>query len=462
MAVFLQSLVPFFRLTPLRNEWQDVELNTPLDALYLNGDKSAFKNALKSFKKDGGLKGYRLASHESIDKVMDEIAQLDPGQISPSLYESYSENLRKAVDQVFKKDNGNGLSDQLRANVSKFAAYKAYNATIDIQREMGNDWEDAKMVLRTYNRYQTTEYNTTVSRCRTAKQFEQFNDPDNRRLFPNLRWLPSRSADPRESHKLFWDRVWSKDDSFWLENTPGSLWNCKCDWEETDDPVTDGNPKGLLSAKGLCGNPGKTGEVFTTLNSELSKKGKENGYKSHPYFTSVDIVEGEQMVSRLYYQDNKSELMISVMADPSEISDNIATGRVLAKYCTIKVAPHFTQSSGFSRKNPEFEIDGYIADGKRIHSYKGVGDAFRKAIVQDCKIVVLDLDAHNVRCDEHLSKKISARVDDFTNKGMLRCYVVKDGKCAVIDRSLFLDYPATTDKRGRDDAIFLLIKKALE
>lgn len=269
MAVILQPLGAFFRLTPLRNEWQDVELNTPLDALYLNGDKSAFKHALKAFKKDGGLKGYSLASHESIDKVMDEIAQLDPGQISPSLYESYSENLRKAVDQVFKKDNGNGLSDQLRANVSKFAAYKAYNATIDIQREMGNDWDDAKMVLRTYNRYQTTEYNTTVSRCRTAKQFEQFNDPDNRRLFPNLRWLPSRSADPRESHKLFWDRVWSKDDSFWLENTPGSLWNCKCDWEETDDPVTDGNPSGDASKTGLKGNPSKTGNVFSD---------------DHPYF----------------------------------------------------------------------------------------------------------------------------------------------------------------------------------
>lgn len=238
-----------------------------MDELYLNCDKSALKESLKSYKKNGGLKDYRMASHESIDKVVDEIGKLNPGQISPTLFESYSENLRKAVDQVFK--SGNGLSDQLRANVSKFAAYKAYNATIDTQREMGNDLEDAKMVLRTYNRYQTTEYNTAISRCRTAKQFEQFNDPDNRRLFPNLRWLPSRSVDPRESHKLFWDRVWSKDDSFWLENTPGSLWNCKCDWEETDDPVTEGNPSDDASKTGLKGNPSKTGNVFSD---------------DHPYF----------------------------------------------------------------------------------------------------------------------------------------------------------------------------------
>lgn len=246
-----------------RNEWQNIELNSELDKLYFNGSKNALKEQLKAFRKNGGLKGYRLASHESIDKVMTEISQLNPGQISPSLYESYSENLRKAVDQVFKKDNGNGLSDQLRANVSKFAAYKAYNATIDIQIEMGNDWEDAKMVLHTYNRYQTTEYNTAVSRCRTAKQFEQFNDPDNLRLFPNLRWLPSRSVDPREEHMLFYNRVWPKDDPFWNENTPASLWNCKCDWEETDDPATDGNPSGNKAKTGLKGNPAKSGDVFS-------------------------------------------------------------------------------------------------------------------------------------------------------------------------------------------------------
>ena len=50
---------------------------------------------------------------------------------------------------------------------------------------------------------------------------------------------------------------------YWNENTPGSLWNCKCDWEETDEPVTNGNPVGNVSAKGLEGNPAKTGEIFT-------------------------------------------------------------------------------------------------------------------------------------------------------------------------------------------------------
>lgn len=83
------------------------------------------------------------------------------------------------------------------------------------------------------------------------------------RLFPNLRWLPSRSATPREQHMLFYNRVWAKDDPFWAQNSPGNLWNCKCDWEETADPTTDGNPETPVRHDGLEGNPAHTGEVFT-------------------------------------------------------------------------------------------------------------------------------------------------------------------------------------------------------
>ena len=80
--------------------------------LYLNGDKETFKQVLKEFKKNGGLKRYRLANDKNIEKVVKEIAGLDADQISLSLYETYSENLRKAVDQVFSRESDSTLSDQ--------------------------------------------------------------------------------------------------------------------------------------------------------------------------------------------------------------------------------------------------------------------------------------------------------------------------------------------------------------
>lgn len=119
-------------------------------------------------------------------------------------------------------------------------------------------------MLRTFNRYQDVERSTATARARTAKQFEEFLQPDNVRLFPNLKWLPSRSANPRQTHTAFYNRVWAKDDPFWNTNAPGTEWNCKCDVEETDEPLTDNSalPQPTVPL-GLEGNPARTGEVFT-------------------------------------------------------------------------------------------------------------------------------------------------------------------------------------------------------
>ena len=205
-----------------------------------------------------------MAKKEAEQALLEEIAASDD-PINATLYEQYSRNLRKAVDGVFAEDNSGGLSDRLRANVSRFAAYKAYHATGEIRKEIGKNGniDAGRKELHAFNRYQAAEYNTTVSRCRTAKQFQEFSQPDNVRLFPNIKWLPSRSATPREQHILFYNRVWAKNDSFWNANQPGNLWNCKCDWEETDEPVTDNNPTTPIRHDGLEKNPAITGEVFT-------------------------------------------------------------------------------------------------------------------------------------------------------------------------------------------------------
>ena len=132
----------------------------------------------------------------------------------------------------------------------------------------------AKAVLNTFNRYQAAEYNTATARARTAKQWTDFNaDPIANELYPNLRWLPSRSANPREEHIPFYNLVLPKNDPFWLQNQPGNLWNCKCDWEETDEPATSSRPQ-TICAKGLEGNPAETGEVFTDECTYFKQAGK--------------------------------------------------------------------------------------------------------------------------------------------------------------------------------------------
>jgi len=241
------------------------------------------------------------------------------GTIHPDVYKAYSDNLRKAVGGVFRSDDYGDryfdLQAQLQSNVTRFAAYKAWHLTEQLkkQREKWTDDDEykkvAKAVLNTFNRYQAAEYNTATARARTAKQWTDFtSDPIANELYPNLKWLPSRSANPREEHMVFYNRVWAKSDPFWSENQPGNLWNCKCDWEETDDPVTDSNPTDAHHAKGLEGNPAETGEIFTkecTYFKQVSGKRNqdyiENYAKKHSeIWNVVETTNGRVLESSLH------------------------------------------------------------------------------------------------------------------------------------------------------------------
>lgn len=232
---------------------------------------------------------YALSMKQLYAQVIADVRDGKAGTIHPELYRAYSDNLHGAVSGVLSPSTyGDRYLDmqlQFEANVARFAAYKAFNVTQQLERQLADrDGVErspeefdrmARAVLNTFNRYQAAEYNTAVARARTAKQWADFSQGDNMFLFPNIRWLPSRSANPREQHMPFYNRVWAKNDPFWNSNQPGNLWNCKCDWEETDDPVTGDNPEGIRPARGLEGNPAETGQIFTDECTYVKKAGRD-------------------------------------------------------------------------------------------------------------------------------------------------------------------------------------------
>lgn len=259
-----------------------------LDRLYFQGSPVELATAVAALPK-----AYALSMRELYEQVISDVRDGKAGTIHPELYRAYSENLRKAVSGYADDD----LKVQFEANLSRFAAYKAWHATRQLERQLADSDGVARLpeafdrmaraVLNTFNRYQAAEYNTAVARARTSKQWADFSQGDNMFLFPNIRWLPSRSANPREQHMPFYNRVWAKTDPFWNSNQPGNLWNCKCDWEETDDPVTGDNPEGLKPAKGLEGNPAQTGQIFTDECTYVQKAGVKGGQNVEEFFRPI-------------------------------------------------------------------------------------------------------------------------------------------------------------------------------
>ena len=273
------------------------------------------------------------------------------GNIHPDVYKAYSDNLRKAVGGVFRSDDYGDryfdLQAQLQSNVTRFAAYKAYHLTEQLkkQREKWTDDDEykkvAKAVLNTFNRYQAAEYNTATARARTAKQWTDFtSDPIANELYPNLKWLPSRSANPREEHIPFYGLVLPKTDPFWQENQPGNLWNCKCDWEETDDPAAATRPA-TIHAKGLEGNPAETGEIFGENCTYFQQAGNNTG---------TAVIRTVREINREKYSD-------------IDLHFNTSIGNVLVDNITIQEITKGakTDKSYFYKQEIALNFDKYIS-----------------------------------------------------------------------------------------------------
>ena len=211
------------------------------------------------------LVNFTNRASDTFREVMADIKAGYDESIHPKLFELYNDNYHKGLSMFGEPEPGSRyfeLHEKFKLNTARLASYKSYKVTKLLKDLPEKDFDkNALQVLKNFNRYQATEYNAIVSRARSAKQFIDFQgDAD---LYPNMEWIMTRSANPREAHLALVGTIRPINDSFWNENQPGNLWNCKCDWQPTDKEVT-GVPKQVVKpATGLDGNPAITGELIS-------------------------------------------------------------------------------------------------------------------------------------------------------------------------------------------------------
>ena len=170
-----------------------------------------------------------------------------------------------------------------------FSAFKVHDMGVDMAKKLVGDngkikpfseWKkDIKSIASHYcGAWLQTEYNTATLRAKFAAEWKQYEaDAD---IMPNLRWMPTTSANPEKEHKVYWMNrlTLPVGDRFWDKHHPGDHWNCKCSLEQTDEPA---NPDVLShipdvkAQKGLAANPGKTGEMFDETHPYIANAPKE-------------------------------------------------------------------------------------------------------------------------------------------------------------------------------------------
>lgn len=211
-----------------------------------------------------------LSRKTVIDGAVNAILAEDYSEdVNADLFNLYFKDYQKAIDQVFPAGVNPELARKFKLNSAQFAAHKTYQVT-GLIKDAGGDKKAAYDQVSKHNRYHQAETTTITARARSARQWERFEKE--KHLFPNLTWIRTRSASPRELHLSYTGITLPMNDPFWQNNQPGNLWNCKCDWKTTDAPATLEPERIVPPAKGLEGNPFETGEMIT---------------QKHPYFKNA-------------------------------------------------------------------------------------------------------------------------------------------------------------------------------
>ena len=195
-------------------------------------------------------------------------------------------------------------------------------------------------------------------------------------------------------------------------------------------------------------NPGKTGSSFPAHNPytisrcttcDLAKLNLASGVTDNELCAACQMVRNCAIVERFTPDKEYGDrLLVSVCADKSEIEANTRAAKVLLDSfpdMKMKITPHILKDK---KPNPEYEINGLVADRKGIMGENGISEGFRRAKEQGCSAVVIDLNMHMANKtlrSNYLAKYIDWRKTDFENDLIIECYVIYREKAVKINKS---------------------------
>lgn len=223
--------------------------------------------------------GLSLFTKEQLTSLLRKYhkGQIKADQIPDELFNATLDKLEEGVLKVEYTDRDQDLIDQLKENVSVFSAFKSWRQSGEMlanlldedgnKRTFAQFAKEARKIDTEYNRtWLEAEYNMAIRQARTAVQWKDFEAAAS--VYPNLEYRASRSANPRDAHKAWYGLIKPINDPFWDTAMPPNGWGCKC-WVKQSKAKADTKKVEVPEAiKGIAGNAGKTGQVFS---------------KDHPY-----------------------------------------------------------------------------------------------------------------------------------------------------------------------------------
>lgn len=298
------------------------------------------------------------------DDIYKEVDESGDAEVSSTLFHSANNHLSGNIDKVFtdKEMENYEYVNTLKRNVADFAVHKAQYFTEALK---GITPEQRTAVLNAYERQLKVEGNLTTRSVRMAKKWVELESK--KHLFPNLEYLPSRSADPRDEHAVLYGTIKPFDDPFWDAHYPPSDWGCKCDVRNTRKEET-GLPKHLPKRpKGIPGNVAKTKQIFADDNSFKRNVTEEGATRAN---ANLEKFKQAMPYGKPNFKlENGSKIYVHPYADEGDIASNLETVKLTAtKYSKVdfRIRPHSnnvkTGIGNNKASNPELEFNGVFGD----------------------------------------------------------------------------------------------------
>lgn len=292
--------------------------------------------------------------------------------IYPELYEAARDTFERALQEGYPIENVDDADtlfrQALKDDADVFAAFRTHRMQNDIASQLLDEdgklkefrrfQEDVESIIGTYNNaWLQTEYDTAVLRARYAADWKRFSR--NADILPNLKWMPTTSADPDVFHREYWrvGLTLPKTHPFWKSHHPHDRWGCKCDLEETDDPVTGSIPEvDYRPSPGLDNNPGLEPELFS---------------HTHPYYEKA-YPGAEKAVERLMAGEGIQDI-IRRLEKGYPKGDAVRIGRLADD------VKEFVRKKGIEPLTDEI----YMTDKQIHHSLRSVKQKAGKAVTAE-------------------------------------------------------------------------------
>lgn len=368
-------------------------------------------------------------------------------QTQNELFNIHYQPLKQAVNEGYGQPLASieyntpsyGLLKNLQTNTAVFAIFKAHAFTKEMVALLKDDSgnvrpkeqfkAEALKLDKTYRvDWLDTEYDTAVRSSRMAAIYQKA--LATKKLYPNLRYMPSRAAHPRADHVKYYGIVAPVDGVFYATHLPPNGFKCQCGVQPTDEDATD-IPHNLPAPdKGFGFNSGVTGQVFDLKDSNYIKSvpPKERpalikqatavvnneAAKAAPAQPIYTAKNGNEVVAHpIALKNTDFKAVYNVARQLANFNEGPKKTEILPNTDDGDLRKHILPAAGVKNgKNPDYLLDGSkVADLKELYtnSKKAVDNAI-SGCREQCENMVFKIDDGNEITSDDLFRYMKGKL----------------------------------------------------